>query len=69
MCFIPRDASIDTQHGLHFISHDLDLRSNFGLDHLRSSCMYFDVSRRGEDIDARIMSLALLVIFFSIKRF
>ena len=45
----------------HMTSRDLDLRSNFEIDFLRSICTYFDASWRQEDYADKIMSLALLV--------
>ena len=44
-------------------SHDVDLRSNFDINLLMSTCIFFDVSCREEHDGARIMSLA----FFSSK--
>ena len=42
-------------------SRDLDLRSNFDIDLLRSICTYFDASRHQEHDSAKIMSVAFLV--------
>ena len=47
-----------------YLGHDVtssDLRSKFNLDFPRSSCIYFDASRRAEHDGIRIISLALLV--------
>ena len=41
-------------------SHNLDPRSIFGLEFLRSSCIYFDASQRDEHDCVRIMPLAFL---------
>ena len=40
---------------------DLDLRSNFDLNFLMSTCIYFDASRREQHDGVRIISLAVLV--------
>ena len=45
MCFSHKDATTDMQHdllGSHLTSHDLDLRSNFDINLLTSTCIYFD---------------------------
>ena len=51
-------------------SRDLDLRSNFEIDILRSICTYFDASRREEHNVAKNVSLASLVLkLFAKNRF
>ena len=45
----------------HVTSHDVDMRSDFDIDFLWSTCIYLDASPQEEDNDARIMSQALLV--------
>ena len=42
LCLSRQDASIDMQHDILGSSRDLDLRSNFQLDLLRSSYMSFE---------------------------
>ena len=46
---------------------DLDLRSNFDLDLLRSTCIFFEASGREEHDGARILSLSCLVQKLSVK--
>ena len=60
MCFLLIDSPTDMQHDQLGSSRDLDPSSNFGIDLSRSTCVYFDASRRKEHDGAQIMSLALL---------
>ena len=57
LCLSLRDASNDMQHDITGSSRDLDLRSNFQLDLLRSSCMSFELPWCGEHDAVKIISL------------
>ena len=50
-----------TYLGHDVTSSDLDLRSNFDLDFPRSTCIYFDASRREKHGGVRIISLTFLI--------
>ena len=67
-----RDASTDMQHDIPGSSRDLDLRSNFQLDLLRSPCMSFEPPWRGEHDSVKIISLPWvhkkLLVTFHIRK-
>ena len=50
-----------TYLALHVTSRALDLNSNFGIDLLRSTCIYFDASQQEKHGGSQMMSLDLLV--------
>ena len=53
-----QDASYDVHHDLFRSLRDLDLRSNFKIDLLRSSDIPFDSSRRDKHDGAIVIALA-----------
>ena len=59
-CLSRQDGSTDMQHDLFGSGHDLDLRSNFIFDLLRSNYISFDASCRGKHDGVRIISLPYL---------
>ena len=61
LCLSHQDASTDMQHDLFWSLRDLDLRSNFDLDLLRSNHISFEASLREKHDDAIADSLSLLV--------
>ena len=64
LCLARQDASTDMQHGILGSIHDLDLKTNFQLDLLRSSCISFEPPWRGEHDGVKIISLPWVLKLF-----